>query len=40
VAIAIAATALLQLFFGKLMRVPLPLGWLLQLPPGWLKYIT
>ena len=23
-----------------LMRVPLPLGWLLNLPPHWLKYIT
>jgi putative tricarboxylic transport membrane protein len=40
VAIALLATVLLQLFFGKLMRVPLPLGWLLNLPPGWLKYIT
>jgi putative tricarboxylic transport membrane protein len=37
---AIVATVLLQLFFGKLMRVPLPLGWLLNLPPGWLKFIT
>ena len=37
---AILATVLLQYFFGKLMRVPLPLGWLLNLPPGWLKYIT
>jgi putative tricarboxylic transport membrane protein len=37
---AIVATVLLQLFFGKVMRVPLPLGWLLNLPPGWLKFIT
>lgn len=40
VATAILATVLLQIFFGKLMRVPLPLGWLLELPPGWLRYIT
>lgn len=40
VAMSVIATVLLQLFFGKAMRVPLPLGWLLQLPPGWLKYIT
>jgi putative tricarboxylic transport membrane protein len=40
VATAVLATVLLQLFFGKAMRVPLPLGWLLQLPPGWLKYLT
>jgi putative tricarboxylic transport membrane protein len=37
-AAAVIATALLQLFFGKLMRVPLPPGWLLYLPPHWLKY--
>jgi putative tricarboxylic transport membrane protein len=37
---AIVATVLLQIFFGKLLRVPLPLGWLLNLPPHWLKYIT
>jgi putative tricarboxylic transport membrane protein len=37
---AIVATALLQFFFAKLMRVPLPLGWLLNLPSQWLKYIT
>ena len=37
---AIVGTALLQFFFGKLMRVPLPLGWLLNLPPHWLQYIT
>ena len=40
VAYAILATVLLQYFFGKLMRVPLPPGWLLNLPPGWLQYIT
>jgi putative tricarboxylic transport membrane protein len=38
--VAVVATIALQLFFGKMMRVPLPLGWLLNLPPGWLKYIT
>ncbi|HRD74539.1 MAG TPA: tripartite tricarboxylate transporter TctB family protein, partial [Hyphomicrobiaceae bacterium] len=37
---AILATVLLQIFFGRQMRIPLPLGWLLNLPPGWLKYIT
>jgi putative tricarboxylic transport membrane protein len=37
---AVVATVLLQIFFGKLMRVPLPLGWLLELPPHWLKYLT
>lgn len=36
---AVTATVLLQLFFGKMMRVPLPPGWLLNLPPHWLKYI-
>ncbi len=36
---AVTGTILLQLFFGKLMRVPLPPGWLLSLPPHWLKYI-
>jgi putative tricarboxylic transport membrane protein len=36
---ALISTALLQIFFGKLMRVPLPPGWLLYLPPHWLKYI-
>jgi putative tricarboxylic transport membrane protein len=36
---ALVSTVLLQFFFGKLMRVPLPPGWLLNLPPHWLKYI-
>jgi putative tricarboxylic transport membrane protein len=36
---AMIATVLLQVFFGKMMRVPLPPGWLLYLPPHWLKYI-
>jgi putative tricarboxylic transport membrane protein len=36
---AVTGTILLQLFFGKIMRVPLPPGWLLNLPPHWLKYI-
>ena len=40
IAYAALATALLQYFFGKLMRVPLPLGWLLNLPPGWLQYFA
>lgn len=36
---ALIATVLLQFFFGRLMRVPLPPGWLLNLPDHWLKYI-
>lgn len=37
---ALIATVAVQLFFGRIMRVPLPLGWLLNLPPEWHRYIT
>ncbi len=37
---ALISTIAVQLFFGRVMRVPLPLGWLLNLPPEWHRYIT
>ncbi len=40
VVLAVVATIVVQLFFGRIMRVPLPLGWLMYLPPEWHRYIT